>query len=332
MKALIVGLGSIGRRHLDNLRCIAEDAHITVWRQSPGRREQGDAIPAADEVVYDLAGALAEEPEVALLTGPATRHVETALALSRQGIDLFIEKPLADSLDGVDELLAECRRRSLVLMVGYNFRFCPSMLSLREALADGKIGRVLGVRAEVGQFLPDWRLGVDYRGTVSARKGLGGGVVMELSHELDYLRWLIGEIETVSAITDKVSDLEIDVEDIAEVALKFRCGAIGSAHLDMVQRSPVRLCRVIGSEGTLLWDGIQHQVDHYSAATGDWSGLYHDAGGDCSRRMYVEELRHFIDCVKNRAIPTVTGEDGQRALEIALAVKRSAAKGREERV
>jgi len=329
MRVLIVGLGSIGRRHIDNLRCIDKDAFIVVWHQSPGRSDQDAAIPAVDSVVYDIEGALAQKPEMAFVTGPATLHVETALVLARQGIDLFIEKPLADSLRGVEDLLDECCKRSLVLMVGYNFRFCQSMLGLREALISGGVGRVLGVRAEVGQFLPDWRPGVDYRGTVSARLDLGGGVILELSHELDYIRWLIGEVEAVSARAEHVSDLEIDVEDMAEIVLKFRCGAIGSVHLDMVQRSPVRACRIIGSEGTLLWDGIRHRVDWFSAQTGNWSSLYRDEDMDCSRGMYIDEVRHFLDCVKNRQTPLVTGEDGRRALEIALAARESSATGRE---
>ena len=329
MRILIVGLGSIGRRHIENLQQIDKDAFIVVWHQSPRRRDPDIAIPAVNSVVYDIESALAQKPDMAFVTGPATLHVETALALAREGIDLFVEKPLADSLYGLEDLLDECYRRSLVLMVGYNFRFCQSTLSLRQTLISGGIGRVLGVRAEVGQFLPDWRPGVDYRGTVSARMDLGGGVILELSHELDYLRWLIGEVETVNAKAGHVSDLEIDVEDMAEIVLKFNCGAIGSVHLDMVQRSPVRACRIIGTEGTLLWDGIRHRVDWFSAQTGNWSSLYRDDDMDCSRDMYVNEVRHFLDCVKNRQTPLVTGEDGRRALEIALAARESSVTGRE---
>jgi predicted dehydrogenase len=329
LRALIIGLGSIGRRHLDNLRSLDEDIEVTIWRQSPNARDADEIIPGVDSVVYDAASALAVKPEVALITGPAPWHVETAMTLARNGIDLFIEKPLADSPRGVEELLGECERRSLVLMVGYNFRFCQSMLSLRDSLTSGVIGSVLAVRAEVGQFLPDWRPGADYRTAVSARANLGGGVVLELSHELDYIRWLVGEVEAVSAWVGRVSDLEIDVEDMAEITLRFRSGAIGNVHLDMIQRSPVRTCRVIGSEGTLLWDGISHRVDLYSARTQNWSNLYEDENMNCGRVMYIEEIRHFLDCVKKRQTPLVTGEDGLRALEIALAAKRSSADGRE---
>jgi predicted dehydrogenase len=210
--------------------------------------------------------------------------------------------------------------------VGYNLRFNLPLQLLRQALLEGRIGRPLAVRAEVGQYLPEWRPG-DYRRGVSARKDLGGGVTLELSHELDYMRWLLGEVTAVSAQIGRLSDLEIDVEDTAEVICLFANGALGSIHLDMVQRPAVRTCRVIGTEGTISWDALEPSVRLFSHATGSWSDLW---SGPCDRNeMYVLELRHFLDCVRGKALPVVTGEEGRRVLEIALAVKQSA---REQRV
>ena len=327
MRLLIAGLGSIGRRHLRNLRCLEPNAHIVVWRQHSDPQDRPEALELADSTVYDLRDATDAKPQAALITGPASVHIETGLALAREGIHLFVEKPLSHTLDGVDDLLRTCRRRSLVLMVGYNFRFSLSLQVMRHALNEGQIGRILAIRAEVGQFLPEWRPDDDYRQGVSGKRELGGGVVLELSHELDYVRWLVGEVKTVGARTGQLSDLEIDVEDIAEIILQFKGGAIGSVHLDMIQRPATRTCRLIGTEGTLTWDGLRDQVKLFSSATDSWSDLY--LAKDIDRNeMYISELRHFLDCVRGNDVLAISPEDSRRVLEIALAVKKSSQIGR----
>ena len=327
VRALIVGLGSIGRRHLANLRLIDPAAHITVWHQHSKRQGRTEPLSTADRVVYRLEDALDTKPDVALITNPASLHIETGLALAQKGIHLFIEKPLSNTLDGVDELLDLCRQRSLVLMVGYNFRFYRPLQVMRQALIEGRIRRPIALRAEVGQYLPDWRPGRNYRQSASARQELGGGAVLELSHELDYVRWLVGEVKTVSAQVGRLSDLEIDVEDTAEIILQFRNGAIGSVHLDMIQRPATRTCRIVGTEGALTWDGMSHRVRLFSTATNTWSDL-RPAKAIEHNEMYVAELRHFLNCVKGNEVPIVSGEDGRRVLEIALAAKQSSQKRR----
>ena len=328
LRALIVGLGSMGRRHLANLRLIEPAAHITIWHQRSKRQGVAEAPSPADCVVYNLEDALDTKPDAALITNPASLHIETGLALAREGVHLFIEKPLSNTLDGVDELLDLCRQWSLVLTVGYNFRFYRPLQVMRQALQEGRIGCIIALRAEAGQYLPDWRPGSDYWQGVSARRNLGGGAVLELSHELDYVRWLVGEVKTVSAQVGHLSDLEIDVEDTAEIILQFRNGAIGSVHLDMIQRPATRTCRIIGTEGTLAWDWSSHCVRLFSATTNTWSDLHPPKTID-RNEMYVAELRHFLDCVRGKEEPIVSGEDGRRVLEIALAVKRSS---KEQRV
>lgn len=322
MRALVVGLGSIGRRHLTNLRRIAPAAFITVWHQHSKPEDKAGHPEHADRVVYCQEDAFDPPPDVALITNPASLHIETGLALARKGVHLFIEKPLSNTLDGVDDLIVLCCRQSLILMVGYNLRFCRSMQVVREAVLEGQIGRVLAIRAEVGQFLPDWRPGKDYRQAVSAKRELGGGAVLELSHELDYVRWLVGEVDAVCAQIDRLSDLEMDVEDNAEITLKFRSGAIGSVHLDMLQCAPTRTCRIVGTEGTLIWDGLRHRVQLFSAATDGWSDLHLEGAHDRDE-MFLAELRHFLDCVQGHETPPVGGEEGRRVLEIALAARQS---------
>lgn len=317
------------------------EADLTVLRHRPraaeeprGNETQQDAERSADlanRIVYQLDDALAAKPDFAIIASPASHHLDVALPLAEDGVHLCIEKPISNRMEGVDRLIGLCRRKGLALFVGYNYRFCEPLRMMSRALDERRIGRVLGFRAEVGQYLPDWRAGSDYRKTVSARDDLGGGALLELSHELDFARWLVGEAASVHALAGHTSDLEIDVEDLAEVSLSFQNGVIGSVHLDMLQRSPVRRCKVIGTDGTLEWCGLTHRVRSFLARSDRWSEL-HPAKQLDRNEMYLAELRHFLNCVRGKETPRVSGEDGKRALEIALAAKESARTGKTIRV
>ena len=323
MRVVVTGLGSIGRRHVRNLRSIDSGIHIVAWRHAPGPVPD-DVLCSLERVVYSQVEALACQPDFAIIATTSAIHAQAALAFARAGVHLFVEKPLSDQLDAVDELLDECEKRGLVLMVGYNLRFDRALRTVREAMLANRIGRVLALRAEVGQYLPDWRPEVDYRRTGSAERCLGGGAVLELSHELDYVSWLLGQVQWVSAHLFRLSDLEIDVEDTAELTLQFAGGAIASLHLDMVQRAATRTCRLIGTGGTLTWDGLAGDACLFSEKAGGWTTL---CSGRSGQDSYVEEMRHFIDCVTHGRQALVDGADGRRVLEIVAAVRRSAMLG-----
>jgi predicted dehydrogenase len=323
MRALVVGLGSIGKRHLNNLRELVPQADITVWRQHTRPSADQAHYPNADRIVYSFEEAMVFKPEIAIIASPAAFHVETGLQLAQEGISLLIEKPFSNRLDDVEKLIQLSASRGQMLMIGYNLRFHPSLLCLKKALDDGKIGKVLSVIAEVGQYLPDWRPGTDYTKNVSAQSCLGGGVVLELSHELDYTRWLVGEVQAVNAQTSKLSDLIMDVEDSADIHLRFERGVLGNIHMDMIQRTPTRTCKLIGTEGTLIWDGFSNDVRLYSASDHVWQDIF-PAQPLERNKMFLCEMEHFLDCVEHGTQPLVTGEDGVQVLKIALAAKESA--------
>ena len=323
LKALVAGGGSIGRRHIANLRTLEPSAHITLWRQHTPPSEADKEIPGTDQIVYSLAHALASDPALAIVAGPATTHVATGLVLAAAGIPLLVEKPLSHERQGAEQLVECCRTQRTLLMVGYNLRFYGPLQKLRRALVEGQIGRPISIRAEVGQYLPDWRPGQDYRRGVSARHELGGGVVFELSHELDYVCWLAGAVQSVMSMTGRLGGLDIDVEDLAEILLRFQSGTIGSIHLDMANRCLTRSCRVIGTEGTLVWNGLDHSVRVWRAQSSAWADVYPSSFVE-RNHMYLAELSHFLNCVRGNLEPAVSGEDGLRALHLALAVKESA--------
>ena len=323
---LIVGLGAIGSRHARIVRQLLPDAKIIALR-----RQNVANASNVDRCVTTLDDALECQPQVAVISSPASHHLDVAAPLARAGVHLLVEKPISTSTEGVSELIDLCRAREVTLMPGYNLRFMPSLQRFRDVLQEKTIvGRVLSVRAEVGQYLPSWRPGSDYRRGVSARSELGGGVLLELSHELDYLRWLFGDVKWVSAVLLRQSDLDIDVEDTAHLTLGFDAPAtagslVASLNMDFVRRDSTRTCTVIGDSGTLRWDAIRGSVDAFEEGRAEWRTVSsHTLQPDIS---YVEEWRHFLHCVASEVTPAVTGQDGLEVLKVIAAARRSSLSG-----
>jgi predicted dehydrogenase len=242
----------------------------------------------------------------------------------KNGVPVLVEKPLARNASRTQSLFSALEKTDAFVAVGYNFRFHPAIREMKRRLGDGLIGELQYVRAEVGQYLPTWR-NTDYRGTVSARKDLGGGALLELSHDIDYVRWVAGDVRAVRAHTTRVSELDIDVEDTAEIILEMESGAVGSVHLDMVQRAPTRSCRLAGTEGTLAWTAGEAGVElRQPGSKPEQFAL--DQPVD-RNKMYRRELEEFLRCVEEDGTPTVSATEGLRTLEIVEAARESARKG-----
>jgi len=325
-RILIVGLGSMGLKHLKIARDLFPNAKILVLRH-----RQTEIIPDyADDCISLIEEAIFFAPQIAIICNPAAYHLSIAQELAQIGTHLFIEKPLSYSSEGVDQLIDTCKRKKAILMTGYNLRKKPSLIYFRNLIRDKKIGEILSFRSEVGQYLPSWRPESDYRIGVSARKNLGGGVLLELSHELDYLRWIFGEVEWVRATLSKQSSLEIDVEDSAHMILgisskKANHELIGTLNMDFIRHDYTRICTAIGSKGSLNWNGNKGEVSLFDESTKNWSVLF--SPGTSEDETYEAEWQELINCVITGNVPTVSGEDGLRVLEIIEAAQASASTG-----
>tara|TARA_B110001450_G_scaffold256772_2_gene288627 strand:+ start:3201 stop:4229 length:1029 start_codon:yes stop_codon:yes gene_type:complete len=322
-RILIVGLGSIGKRHLRVARELLPQAEIAVLRHKVDL-----VIPkGADHIFSTEAEALHFAPTLAVIASPATFHISTAIWLAAAGVHLLIEKPLSATSDGVTDLIEVCGKTNTVLAIGYNLRFLQSMQKFKTMIDSHVIGSIWSVRSEIGQYLPSWRPDSDYRQGVSAQHVLGGGALLELSHEIDYLRWIFGEVDWVQAILSKQSDLEIDVEDTAHLLLGFGAdGAerplIASVNLDFIRQDTIRLCTAIGKLGSLRWNGIAGTVELWKSGAQGWQETYkHQSARDDS---YTAEWKNFISCIEQDFKPFVTGLDGLKVLEIIEASRLSA--------
>ena len=336
MKTLIAGLGSIGRRHFRNLITLGEkDIVLLRTRKATLPDEELAGYP----VETDLDEALKKhKPDAVVVANPTSMHLDVAIPAAQAGCHILLEKPVSHSLDRLDVLQEKAQQSGSKILVGFQFRFHPTLNRARELIAENRLGRILTVHAHWGEYLPQWHPWEDYRQSYAARADLGGGVIVTLTHPLDYLRYLLGEVESLWSFNGHVSPLEVDVEDAAEIGLKFTSGAIGGVHVNYFQRPPVHRLEIVGTNGTLRWDnadGVIH-LHQLPAPFGSYSDqppapvleTFSPPEGFERNQLFVAQTRHFIEVVRGESEPVCSLEDGVVALRLALAAYESQKTGR----
>lgn len=260
---------------------------------------------------------------IIIATPPDNHWASWHWAARKIGVPMLIEKPLAIAVDDAEEMVRESAQMHLPLLVGYNLRFHPGLRKVKELLDDGAVGKSLHASVYCGSYLPDWRPGTDYRNNYAAGRASGGGVLLDISHELDYVCWLFGEPAAVTCMAQTTGALEgLETEDVADVLIQFKSGVQANVHLDYVRRDRKRGCEIVGTEGTLIWDSVSefiYRCDGKSLHKDQW--WVGPVDGDT---MYRAELRNFLAVIRGKEAPICMGEDGLRALQLALAARESA--------
>ncbi|HEX4879047.1 MAG TPA: Gfo/Idh/MocA family oxidoreductase [Limnobacter sp.] len=289
---LVVGLGSIGARHLSNLKTLRPEASLAVLRTGLSSQPQA-TIPFEFQTLNSIEQSLRFEPNAVVIANPANMHVETALPFLEAGIPVLLEKPLGLNYANCAPLKKYLERGTDFCMVGYNLRFLPALLETRRRLLGGEIGELLHVRAQVGQYLPDWRPGKDHRVSGSARRALGGGPLLELSHELDYLRWILGQPSRVYCAQKQLSLHDMDVPDSVDILMEHGDdGPMAVVHLDFLQRTPNRDCQFVGTNGTLIWKALDDEV--WQSIPGSKAWKIDSYKIPDRNLMYLNQLEYFL--------------------------------------
>lgn len=335
MKVLLIGLGGIGQRHARNLRnLLGSEVDIIAYRT---RRQTHVVTPelAADtsrnveqeysiQVFSNLKEALSENPSIAFICNPSNLHLSAAEACIERSCDIFVEKPLSDSLDGVENLVRRAADQRCIAMVGYQLRFHPCLKKTAEIIQNGSLGNLLAVRVTVGEDLTRWHPYEDYRQMYASRANLGGGVVLSQIHEFDYLYSLFGLPKQIYAVGGRWSDLEIDVEDTASTLMNFHHNGHSlpvHLHQDYLQWPPSRQCEIIGDRGKAVMD---LRVPCVTVFKRDRDTPETQTFPEFDRnQLFLDELRHFLDCIKTRRKPIADLTDGLQSLRMALAAKES---------
>jgi len=336
MKFLIAGLGSIGRRHFRNLIALGEKDIILLRSH---RATLPDDELAGYPVETDLAEALKKhKPEAVIVANPTSLHLDVAIPAAEAGCHILLEKPVSNSLDRLDVLQKAAEKSGSRILVGFQFRYHPTLNKARELIQASALGKVLTVHAHWGEYLPQWHPWEDYRQGYAARADLGGGVIVTLTHPLDYLRFLLGEVESLWSFNGHLSPLEMDVEDAAEIGLRFVSGAVGGVHLNYFQRPPVHRLEIVGTGGTLRWDNADGVLHHFKmpATFGTFSEeppapvveAVAPPEGFERNQLFLAQTRHFVETAAGESEPRCTLADGARTLRLALAAQESQKSGR----
>ena len=318
MNVLVVGYGSIGKRHITNLSKFP-NLHIFVCTN---RKYDSFLKSKKCKIFTSLDDCIKQKMDVAFITNTTNLHVKTAIKLANANIHIFIEKPLSNSTNEIKLLLNIIKKRKLVTMMGCVLRFHPAIQKIKQITSENKIGKIMSVHAENGSFLPDWHPYEDYKKSYASCNDLGGGVMLTNIHELDYLYWFFGNVGEVFSITGKFSDLDIDVEDLSSILLRFKNNIIAEIHLDYFQKPSIRSCKIVGTHGTVYWDSNINNVQLYDVNKKKWVDKLKLKNYDVND-MYVDEIKHFFKCVNKGEKSINSIEEGAKILNIAIAIKKS---------
>lgn len=319
MRVLVVGCGSIGKRHVANLLSSAKCEKIIVHTKNTECMEcfrSTDKIeftPLSRDSEVDFSGHQYRNIDFAIVANETYKHIDTSIYLAEKGINLFVEKPLSHTLNKISTLRQIVEERHIKLFVAYNLRFLGALRYMKEQLAMQVIGDLYFAKIEVGSYLPSWRPGRDYRKSYGASREKGGGVALDLSHEIDYMRYLFGDPCEWKVSKTKVSNLEIDSDDVFEGVYTFDNNFICNVHMDYLQAAPKREIRIVGSEGVLACD----LIDKYIKVTkNNEDSLIRGQDLFDINKTYEDELNDYINSIEEDREPSITLFDGIKTLEL----------------
>jgi len=253
LKILFFGLGSIGKKHASIIKNNYE-FELFAYRTKLGQEKNDLEIQEFD----NLEDAFSVKPDIAFITNPTFLHAETALECIKRNVNLFIEKPISHSLEKLDELEKEIKKRKLFTYVAYNLRFHPVITHLKNVTDQSEKPIYFSVKCS--SYLPNWRPKQDYAKSYSAKKELGGGVTLDLSHEFDYTSWLFGEIKEIEGYCDKISPLDIDSEDVLDAQVTCNQNIRGHLHLDYFSHRNERKIKIYYNDKYVEGDLIKNYL------------------------------------------------------------------------
>lgn len=313
----VIGLGNIATRHRRNLKLLFPEAKLIAM--SASGRVPKEPVGDSDHIAESINEIVQSEVQFAIIASPAPFHAQHAIPLLQAGIPVLIEKPVSVTQADAQALIDAEANYQTPVAVGYCLRYLPSAQKVRQMLQKGVIGTLYNAFIEIGQYLPDWRPTKDYRETVSAKAELGGGVLLELSHELDYAQWILGSLIPRHVILRASEELGLEVEDNADLLMTTMKGAVVNIHLDFLQRKAHRKCRFIGSEGCIEWDLIQNEVVLITAR--DKQVIYSAPEWD-KNKMYLEMVTDFIRKINGQPNQSITLQEAERTVGLIVEMKK----------
>jgi predicted dehydrogenase len=325
LRFCLVGRGSIGTRHLKNLKSLSCN-NIVAFSEFPNKKKDEEFQKRYDiETLYSLEDLRRYNPGAFVIANPTSEHLKVAKMALEMESHIFMEKPISNTLAGIEDLRNGMLGKNIVFFLANNLRFHPALIKIKQYIEDNKFGDVYFARIMAGQYLLDWHPWEDYRQSYSARKALGGGVVLTLQHEIDYAYWLFGKFKGIKSSVKKISDLEIDVEDVASIIIETESGTFIEIHLDYLQRPPKRTIQVQGSKGSIDYRFGDESLQFYDFDRQTYNRI-HDLNGYDNNQTYIDEMKHFIKCLSGEERPKSGIEDAVYVLKTCLEIKKEFAR------
>lgn len=321
MKFLVIGLGSIGKRHIKNLISLGiKKENITGFDP---RRDRVDEVKkiGLSFFIEDLKKIKKKYFDGAFICSPTSLHIKQAVILAEKGINLFIEKPLDNKLTNLNRLFFLKDKYKLKILITYPFRFSQHGLKFKELVKSNILGQPLFFRGEFSEYLPDWHPWESYRSFYMAEKKMGGGSILDQSHILDMAHFIFGDFqEVIGCFNSKISTLKVNSDDIAEIILRTKSGITGSIHQDMFGRKHKKFMEVYCENGNILWDVYKFSVSVYNAKLKK-TKIY--SFKNDHNIMYLNQTKHIFNIIKKKETPRITLNDGAHTLKTILTSEKS---------
>lgn len=332
MKFLVVGLGSMGKRRIRNLQYLKAGEIIGFDVREDRRREAEEkyAIKTFDE--FDKA--LQDQPDALVISTPPALHVKYAMEAAKNNKHFFMEANVLT--EGMDELIALCDEKRIVAAPSCTMRFHPGVKLMKKIVDNNTIGKNLAFSHHCGQYLPDWHPWEDYRKFYAARRMTGACREM-VPFELTWITWILGKVTKISGMKDKLSNLEVDIDDVYQLLLEFENGSLGNMLVDVVSRFPFRTCKLIGETGAIIWDANEKYVKVFTVDSGKWKKYEYEAGVPergyiYGEKTYIDEMAHFIGAIKGEEKYMHSLAEDKEVLELLYAAEKSSEKGEHVRI
>ncbi len=329
-KILIVGFGSIGKRHVNNLlRSTNSNLIIFSKRQKIQNSDFFNFKQTKNriKITTDFKKCLEENPDLAFITNETSLHVKYAIKLATRGIHIFIEKPLSNSLENLEKLMIIVREKKVIVMVGCNFRFYPPIQKIKEMVDKKIIGKIISLQIENSSYLPDWHPHENYKKGYAAKDELGGGVTLTQIHELDFISWIFGKIKKFHSFVGKFSMLDVTSDDLCAGILKLENNIIVELHLDYFSRPYYKRFKMRGTQGILYWSSEKNLLKIFNFKKQCWSTIKIENNYKLRKKlvnkMYVDEIKYFLKCLSDKKQPMNNLAEAIPILKSAIALKNS---------
>ena len=319
LKFCIIGRGSIGTRHLKNLQSLGYTNIVAFSNKKNVEKDKDWHDKYGIITLHDIQDLRDYKPDIGIIANPTSKHIEAANLALDLNTHIFMEKPLSHNFDGVPELKQRLAEQNRIFFQANCLRFHPAFIKIKEMIDTGKLGNIYFANIQCGSYFPDWHKDEDYKLSYAGKKSLGGGVVLTMQHEIDYAYWFFGKFKETKSLIKKVSDLEIDVEDVASIIGETENGQLVEIHLDIFQRPSVRNINIQGSNGSINYQYEDKKLYFCDFADNKAIQVFDFKDYDINQ-MYVDELKHFVNCIAGIDKPKIPIDEAIYTLESCLEI------------